>query len=164
VSNLTYYLLWLGAGLAIIAVISAAITRHSRLRVMRRLKAQELLDALPHYSEWMAVQRGSAFLLADMQDASALSEMAATQEYWFPELSGEMACLFAVHNRVLQLLASQRRLRLQDPEAWLELDHEAGFTELWREQLGAMHALAEKLRPVAGAGEAARPTGTTSPA
>jgi hypothetical protein len=37
VSNLSYYLLWLVAGLLAIAAVSAGITRRLRLRMLRRL-------------------------------------------------------------------------------------------------------------------------------
>jgi len=117
-SNFAYYLLWLAAGLVIIAVISAVITRHLRLRVLRRLKAVEVMGALSRYSEWVAAQRYCNFFQGDAPEVGPpLQEVRATGQQWFPELGAQAQELFAVHARLVEFLGSQQTLRLQDPEA-----------------------------------------------
>jgi hypothetical protein len=164
VSNLAYYLIWLAAGLTAVAIASAAIALRLKSRVMRRVKASELLDALTRYSGWLAAQRAAAFF-PDDTDAPPLAEIAAIGRQWFPDLSGEMTGVLAVHERVLAFSSAQKRLRLQDPEAWLELDHEARFAELWREHLRAVQMLDARLRLATAAEDAgARQAGKASPA
>ena len=164
-SNSTYYLLWLAAGLVIVAVISALISRNLRLRVMRRLKATEMLDALARYSEWVAAQRGTLLFHGQVRDDSgALREVRTIAQQWFPELSAYALQVFAAHQSLLDFLSAQQVLRQQDPEAWLESDHDAGFLEQWRQHLLAVHLIADKLMLVSGAAGAAHQPGTASPA
>jgi hypothetical protein len=147
VSNLQYYLLWLAGGLVIVAAVSAFITQRLRRSLIRRLKAVELLDALSRYSEWIAAQRRNLLFQGDVQeDASAVAEMRAIVWQWFPDLEGATAQVFAVHTRLIGFLASQQALRLQDPEAWLESDHDLRFLEQWRELDAAVERMAQELR------------------
>lgn len=164
-SNTTYYLAWLAAGLAIIAVLSAAITRHLRLRMLRRMKAAELLDALAGYTGWIAAQRRAAFFQGDAQEGdSPLREVRIIQRDWFPELSEEAAQLFDVHARLIDFLWTQQMLRLKDAEAWLESDHDTRFMLLWRLHRQAAQAASEKLRLLVCGGERGPEAESTFPA
>jgi len=152
VSNFSYYLLWLAGGLLAIALISAVIARHLRLRLLRRLKAAQMLDALGRYSDWVAAQRRTVFFqgYAREKDAS-LHEAHVIGRQWFPELGVEAAEIFAVHARLIDFLWAQQMLRLSDPEGWLESDYDAQFMDLWRLHLRALEGTVEKLRLAAGA-------------
>jgi hypothetical protein len=151
VSNATYYLAWLAAGLVLTAITSAAITRHLRRRVERRVKAVELLDALARYSGWVTAQRRIAFFQGEAQDSDLpLQELCVIQQRWFPELSQEMAQLLAVHAGLVDFLRVQQALRLKDAEAWLESDHDGRFMEFWRSHRHAVHATGEKVKLVTG--------------
>lgn len=150
-SNLSYYLLWLAGGLLAIAIISAGVARHLRLRLLRRLKAAQVLDALARYSDWVAAQGRTAFFQGDVRsEDSPLQEIRVFRQQWFPELSAEAAEIFAVHARIIDFLWTQQTLRMSDPEAWLESDHEKQFEDLWRLHLRAVDDIVEKLRLVAG--------------
>ena len=151
-SNASYYLLWLAGGLPAIAVISAIIARHLRQRLLRRLKAAQVLDALARYSDWVAAQRRTPFFQGDAREQdSPLEEIHQIGQQWFPELAAESAEIFAVHARLIDFLWTQQMLRLSDPEAWLESDHDGRFMELWRLHLRAVYGVVEKLKVVAGA-------------
>lgn len=158
-SNLSYYLLWLAGGLLAIAILSAGITRHLRLRLLRRLKAVQVLDALARYSDWVAAQGRALFFQGDVgEEESPLEEVRRINRQWLPELSAEAAEIFAVHSRLIDFLWTQQMLRVSDPEAWLESDHEKQFMDLWRMHLRAMNEAVEKLKLVAGVSDAARQT------
>jgi hypothetical protein len=163
VSNYEYYLLWLVAGLVIVAIMSAVVVRHLRLRVLRRVKSAELLDALARYAEWVAAQR-AAVSEADAPEDTALGEVRALAQEWFPELSTETEKIFALHSQFIVLLSDQRLLRQRDPEAWLESDHDVQFMELWRSQLSAVQTAALKLEEVVGATDTDQESGRASPA
>jgi heme exporter protein D len=164
VSRFAYYLVWLAVGLAIIAVISALITRQLRRRVMRRLKAVEMLDALMRYSEWVASQRTTLLFNGALQEgASGLGEVCALGRRWFPDLSAQLAQICTVHARLIEFLAGQQALRQQDPETWLESDPEARFLEHWRQHVGPVQQVLAKLRLTAEGAEAG-PQGTIFPA
>ena len=164
-SRFAYYLLWLAVGLVIVAIISALITRHLKRRVMRRLMAAELMDALMRYSDWVAGQRTNLrFDGALQEEASGLGEMRALRQQWFPDLSVQAAQLCTVHARLVEFLTGQQALRLQDPEAWLESDHEARFLEHWRQHVAAMQQMLDKLRQTAEGVEAEPGGGTIFPA
>lgn len=164
-SNFEYYLLWLVAGLVIIAIVSAFITRRLRRSVMRRLKAVELLDALGRYSEWVAAQRRSLLFQGDLQEnASALTEVRAIAQQWFSDLAAPAAQVFAVHTRLVEFLSAQQALRLQDPEAWLESDHDLRFLEQWQEHGVAVQRMAQQLSLVCDPAQAAREPQRTSAA
>lgn len=150
-SNFAYFSLWLAAALVVIAFISAAIAKHLRLRELRREQAVKMLDALARYSDWVASQRRSTFFQGEDRETQSPLEVARTIRVgWFPELSTEMVELFVVHNRLIDFLWPQQLLRLKDPEAWLESDHDKRFMELWRQHRYAIHTLADKLQLVAG--------------
>lgn len=146
-SAAAYYVFCLVVGLVVIAIASALITRQLRRREERRLKAAELLDVLARYSEWVAAQGRVLFFQADTQDSTdqALHELGAIQQEWFPELREEADQLFAVHSRLMAFLMEQRRLRMKDPEAWLESDQDTGYLMLWREHCMAVQALELRL-------------------
>jgi hypothetical protein len=157
-------MLWLPVGLLIVAIISGAITWQLKRRVMRRLKAEELLDALARYSEWLVAQRAMSFFAGEPHDGSPVNEIVALRQQWFPELSAETRAFLAVHQRVLAFVSAQQRMRLQDPETWLELDHEARFMELWRAHLAAVNTLAAKLEQAAASAGETPARRTASPA
>lgn len=145
-SPIAYYLAWLAAGLAAAAVASAAITRRLRLRVLRRARAVDLLDALARYCGWVAAQQhGYVFEGGAQGDEPALHEVRAIQREWFPELADDVAQLLEVHGRMIDFLWAQQVLRLRDTEAWLESDYEARYARLWQSHRIAADALAGKL-------------------
>ncbi|MBA3772053.1 MAG: hypothetical protein H0X13_06095 [Ramlibacter sp.] len=150
-SNFTYYLLWLAGGLVAIAIISATIAGPVHQRLLRRVKAVEVLAALGRYSDWVAAQQRTPFFQGDAHDESPLQEVHKLRQQWFPELSAEAAEILSVHARMIDFLWTQQLLRLSDPEAWLESDHDRLFIELWRLHARAVYAAADKLRRVAGA-------------
>lgn len=161
-SYVEYYLLWLLGGLAVTAIVSALITQRLRRRVMRRLKAVELLDALGRYSEWVAAQRRNLLFQGDVrEDACVLGEVRAIVRQWFPDLTAAAAQVFAVHTRLVEFLSAQQALRLQDPEAWLESDHDVRFVEQWRELDSAVERLARQLKLVGGFAAAGPEPGRT---
>jgi hypothetical protein len=150
VSPLAYHALWLALALIGIAAASALIARHLRVRELRRTRAEEMLDALARYSEWVAAQRRAAAFKGEPPGPQAPLEQArALRSAWFPELSGGMLELLALHEQLLEFLWRQQLLRLQDPELWLESDHDRQFMELWRAHRLAVHRLADRLRLVA---------------
>lgn len=164
-SNTTYYLASLAAGLAIVAALSAAITRHVRSRALRRVAAAQLLEALAAYSGWVAAQRRAAFFEGDSRDGGwVLRDVRRIQREWFPELSSEAAELFDVHARLIDFLWSQQLMRLSDAEAWLDSDHEARFSQLWELQRNAARLAAAKLELLAGHNGPAWPVESTHPA
>lgn len=164
-SNASYYMLWLAGGLLAIAIVSAGIARHLHRRLLRRLRAVRMLDALARYSDWVAAQRHTAFFQGDARDEeSPLQEVHQMSRQWFPELSGQSAEIFAVHARLIDFLWTQQLLRLSDPEAWLESDHDGRFMDLWRLHLRAVQGIVEKLKLVAGADVLGQEPGTTFPA
>ena len=57
-----------------------------------------------------------------------------------------LVALLESHGRFIEFLWSQQALRLRDPEAWLDSDHDKRFMVLWRDHRGAVHALADRLR------------------
>ncbi|MDP3759762.1 MAG: hypothetical protein Q8R01_04505 [Ramlibacter sp.] len=164
-SNTAYYLAWLAAGLALIAVASAAITRHLRLRVLRRVKAAQLLEALASYTGWIAAQRRAGFFQGEAHEGdSPLQVVRTIQRDSFPELSEEVAQLLEVHAHLIDFLWTQQMLRLKDAEVWFDSDHDARFMQLWREHRAATQGTAEKLRAIAGGDEPAIESKATFPA
>lgn len=150
-SNTTYYLVWLGAGLAIISALSAVIAWHLRWRAMRRVKAAQLLEALEGYTVWIGVQRRATLFGGDATAGdSPLREARFVQREWFPELASEMVELFDAHARLIDFLRGQQLLRMKDAEAWLETDGETQFLQLWRLHRVAAEAAIDKLRQLAG--------------
>jgi hypothetical protein len=150
VSNTVYYSIWLIAALVTIALISAMIVRSLRLREFRRQKALELFDALGRYSDWVAAQRRAAFFEGEGEEASsALEQARRIKQDWFPELAADLVEILVVHNRLVDFLWNQQLLRLRDPEAWLESDHDTRFLELWRQHRDALECVEMKLRALA---------------
>lgn len=160
-SNLAYYMYWLAGGLAVIAVLSAVISRHLK----RRMKAAEALDALERYSYWVTASRRALFFQGDVQVGnSPVEEVEAIRQECFPELAVDAARINLVHSRLVQFFASQQRQRLRDAESWLDSDHDRQFTELWDEHVHAVSAITQKLKPLVDEGESSQETGTISPA
>lgn len=146
-SSTQYYLLWLAVGLVLTAAASAIITWQMRQRVLRRLAAAELLDALARYSEWVAAQGRVVFFEDDAPQATdpQLQEVRTVQRRWFPELSQQAEQLYCVHDRLVDFLLNQRKLRLRDFEAWLESDQDAAYMQLWQQHCWAVQAMEERL-------------------
>ncbi len=150
-SLLQYHALWIAIALSGIAVASAVIAHRLRLRELRRLQAEQALQALARYCEWLAAQRRAAVFQGEpAPGASALVRLCALQQSAFPELCGATVALLLVHARMLDFLWRQQWLRDGDTDAWLESDHDARFLALWREHGAAVHELAERLRERAG--------------
>lgn len=142
----TYLAAWLLAALLAIAVLSWLLARFRRRQDMRRQQAQQFLQALQRYSEWVCSQRLAAVFQGEgAEAAAALDEACTIRVAWFPELAGDMAELLAVHSRILHFLATQQALWLRDPEHWLESDHDTRFLALWRQHRYALQALLAKL-------------------
>jgi hypothetical protein len=153
-SHTAYYLAWLAAGLALIAVASATIARYLRRRSLRRANAVQLLEALANYSDWITAQRRVAYFEGDAQQGeSPLQDVRDIQREWFPELSEDIAQLFQIHAQLIDFLWAQQMLRLKDTEAWFESDDDVRFMQLWRSHRDAAQAAAEKLKALAGVAE-----------
>lgn len=150
-SALQYHALWLALALAIIAVASGVIARRLSWNELHRRQAEEALDALACYSEWLAVQRRAVRFAGDAPVAhSVLVQLRELQQAGFPQLAPATVDLLEVHARMLDFLWRQQHLRATDPEAWLESDHDSRFLALWREHQAAVHRLAAQLRERAG--------------
>jgi hypothetical protein len=150
-SNLEYYLLWLAVGLVVIAAVSAVIAWRLRRRVMRRVKSAELLDALSRHTEWVAAQHRALLLQGGARaDDAPLEEVCAISAQWFPELRPDTRRLLAVDSHLRAFHRAQRRLRLQDAEAWLDSDYDTRFVTLWREHLAATQPIIDKVPGLAG--------------
>lgn len=148
--GLLYHASWIAVALALIAGASAWLSRRWRLRETRRQAAEEALDALARYSEWLAAQRHGQFS-GDRTDAAApLARVRALQQASFPELAPVLVQLLELHARLLDFLWRQQLLQVRDPEGWLESDHDGRFMVLWREHRTLVHALAETLRRCVG--------------
>jgi hypothetical protein len=148
--TLPYLLGFLLAALAAVGLLSAALTRYQRRHDFRRVQAERLLHALHRYSEWVREQRLAAVFQGEGRDAAAALDDACTIRLaWFPALGGDMAELMAVHNRLLNFLATQHALWLRDPEGWLASDHDGRFMALWRQHRIALHALSGRLQEAA---------------
>lgn len=153
-SNTAYYVAWFTAGLALIAIASAAIVWYLRLRVLRRLKAVQLLDALATYTGWVDAQRRAPFFQGESEEVvSPLQEVHAIQRDWFPELSDEATQLFEVHAHLIDFLWGQQMLRLRDAEAWFESDADERFMQLWRSHRDVAEAAEKKLKKAASLAE-----------
>lgn len=134
------------AALALAAALSGWITRHQHRREARHLQAVQLAEALARHAAWVASQRRNAtFVLNEDVAEAALRQASQIQARAFPDLAREWAAVRDVHARLLAFLASQQRLRLADPEAWLESDHDARFLALWHEHQQVLEALTRRL-------------------
>ena len=150
-SLLQYHALWIAIALSGIAMASALITHRLRMRELRRLQAEQALEALARYCEWLAGQRRAPVFQGELPpERSPLVQLCALQQAAFPELGRPTVALLLVHARMLDFLWRQQGLRDGDTEAWLESDHDARFLALWREHGAAVHELAVRLRDRAG--------------
>jgi hypothetical protein len=148
---LLYHATWVSAALVVIAVASAWLSRRRLVRDLRRQHAEDALEALAAYSEWLAAQRRHAAFQGDRTDAAApLSRLRQLQQASFPELAPALVQLFDLHARLLDFLWRQQMLRVRDPEAWLESDHDGRFMGLWREHRDVVHGVAQRLRSRTG--------------
>lgn len=151
VSALAYHALWLAFALVATALASAVIAHRLRRRDLRRQAAEHALEALARDSEWLAAQRRNpGFQGEQLADGAPLLQLRQLQQAWFPELGAPMEQLLEVHARVLDFLWKQQLLRVRDPEAWLESDHDSEFMARWRDHQLAVHRLAALLRERAG--------------
>jgi len=149
-ADTTYLAACLLGALVPIGILSWLLASYRRRSDLRRVQAQQLLLSLQRYSDWVCAQRLAAVFQGEGADAAAALDQACTIRLaWFPELSGDMAELLAVHNRLINFLGTQQSLWLRDPEHWLESDHDKRFMALWRQHRGALQALLEKLEDVA---------------
>lgn len=64
--------------------------------------------------------------------------------------------MFAVHRRVAALLRMRERLRMADPEAWLDGAYDTALMRLWRERCAIVQAMERQLLAVACTSEALR--------
>ena len=146
-SALAYYLLWLVAGLLVVALLSAGLTGRLQRRVQRGGEALQMLDALSRYAVWAAAQhRNIAFeLQRDVPDA-ALGEAQLLQVRSFPDLQAPLEDLLAVDRRLSEFLREQRLLRQSDPEGWLDSDFDLQHEHLWRSHQAAVVALGLRLQ------------------
>lgn len=150
-STLQYHALWLAVALAGIAVASAVIAWRQTRGELRCRQAEEALDALARYAEWVAQQRRAVRFAGEAPSGhAALVQARQLQQAGFPDLAPAMVDLLEVHARMLDFLWRQQQLRAADPEAWLESDHDSRFLALWREHQTAVHRLAAQLRDRAG--------------
>jgi len=150
-SSLLYHATWIAVALAVIAGASAWLSRRRLLRDLRRQHAEDALEGLAAYAEWLATQRRSAAFQGDRTDANApLLRVRVAQQAAFPELAPALVQLLELHARLLDFLWRQQVLRTRDPEAWLESDHDARFMALWREHREVVHGMAQRLRSQAG--------------
>lgn len=143
--------MWLTAGLLLVAVFSAAITWHLRRTLYRRQKAAELLEIVSLQSVWIEAQQSTnVFALEEPDENAPLQSIVDITQRWFPELSLQAQALAEAQGRLVEFSNTQKILRHEDTEAWLESDHEMQFARLWREHTGALNALTAKLEVVAG--------------
>ena len=148
--NTTYLAACLLVALLAIGVLSWLLARYRRRSDLRRGQAQQLLQALQRYSDWVCAQRLAAVFQGEGPEAAAALDRACTiRQSWFPELSGDMAELLAVHNRLINFLGTQQALWLRDPEHWLESEHDKRFMALWYQHRSALQALLGKLEQAA---------------
>jgi len=149
--GLLYHASWIAVALAVIAIASAWLARRRLLRDTRREHAEDALEALATYSEWVAAQRRQAMFQGDRTDGSApLVRVRGAQQAAFPELAPALVRLLEMHARLLDFLWRQQLLRTRDPEAWLESDHDGRFMALWSEHRDIVHGMAERLRSQVG--------------
>ncbi|MDB5857829.1 MAG: hypothetical protein JWQ76_1518 [Ramlibacter sp.] len=145
-----YFAAWVLAALVLIGLLSAVLARTRGRQDLRRLQAEKLNQALERYSAWVCAQRLAAVFNGESAEAAAaLDEACTTRMAWFPELSGDMAELTAVHNRLVNFLHTQQALWLRDPERWIESEHDHRFLALWRQHRLALEVLHDKLQQVA---------------
>jgi hypothetical protein len=141
-TEVAYYLLWLLAGLLVVALVSASLTGSLHHREARGSTALQLLDALSRYAVWAAAQhRNAGFALRQDVADVALRDARELQTQAFPELALPLDDLLEVDRRLRVFLREQQDLRCADPEAWLESNHQLRLAQLWRSHQAALAAL-----------------------
>ena len=137
-----YYLVWLLAALALIALSSAIVV----LRARRRSGARALADALSRYATWMAAQRGQLTMDIGRELAeSALHEAQALQARDFPQLAPTLQALLATDRKLTHWLQRQKHLRHRNPETWLALQAERYSRQLLRAQDDTLDEMRRRL-------------------
>lgn len=150
-SGLLYHASWIGVALALIAGASGWLSHQWRRRETRRQHAEQAVDALARYAEWLAAQRRPGQFTGDRTDAAApLAQVRAAVQAAFPEQLPALVQLLELHARLVDFLWRQHLLQLRDPEGWLVSDHDGRFMALWREHREVVHALADTLRGRSG--------------
>lgn len=145
-SSFHYHLLWLLAGLALVALISAALTRRLRRHTQRQVQARALLDALARYAVWVAVQRSGGIVEPDRAMAeAALREARELQERGFPALRPALQALLESDRRLHAFVREQQALRVHDPEAWLDSQPATVATDPWQDHTHALQSLMEEV-------------------
>jgi len=140
------YALCLVAGLVLAAAVSAAITWHLRRRELRREHVLVLMQALTRYADWLAAQRGGAGLSPHRELADrALLAASRAQGRWFPQLRADLSRLLEADGQLESFVYRQQQLRMSDPEAWLESNHESRFAHLLRQQDKGVERLLRRL-------------------
>lgn len=148
---LAYYLLWLVAGLLVVALLSAGLTDRLRRHEQRGCQALQLLDALSRYAVWAAAQhRNPAFELQRAVPDAALREAQSVQAQAFPELQAPLADLLTADRRLHDFLRDQQQWRQSDPEAWLDSDQAFQHEQLWHSHQAALAALTLRLQEETG--------------
>ena len=149
--GLLYHASWIAVVLVLVAGASGWLSTRLRVRETRRQHAEEALDALARYSEWLAAQRRHPqFQGTPLTGTAPLARLRGLQQACFPDLAPALVDLLEVHARLVDFLWRQHVLQLRDLEGWLESDHDRRFMALWREHRQAVHGLAECLRSRAG--------------
>lgn len=149
-SSFHYHLLWLLAGLAIVALISAALTRRLRRHAQRQAQARALLDALARYAVWVAMQHSSSAVEPDRTMAdTALREACELQARCFPALRPALEALLEGDRRLHAFVREQQTLRMHDPEAWLDSQPAAVAPDLWQDHTHTLQALMQETEAAA---------------
>lgn len=149
-SSFHYHLLWLLAGLALVALISATLTRRLRRHAQRHAQARTLLDALTRYAVWVAVQRSGGVVESDRAIAeAALREAGDLQARWFPALRPALETLIESDRRLHAFVREQQALRVHDPEAWLDSQPAAVATDLWQDHTHTLQSLIQETETAA---------------
>lgn len=150
-TGLLYHASWIAVALAVTAVASGWLSFQWRRRETRRHHAEQAIEGLARYAEWLAAQRRPGQFTGDRHDAAApLVQVRACLQACFPELLPALVQLLELHARLVDFLWRQQLLQLRDPEGWLVSDHDGRFMALWREHRDVVHALADTLRGQSG--------------
>ncbi|MFD0666910.1 hypothetical protein ACT80S_04260 [Ramlibacter sp. MAHUQ-53] len=140
-TGLAYHLAWMGLGLLLAAGLSAWLVARVGQHARREAQARGLLSALRLYALWLAAQRsglGGAVERASV--AAALRRAQACAGPLGPRVARAVADLAQADDAIERLSHRQRSLRRDDPEAWLDSDHEAQLAALRQRQEAALQA------------------------
>lgn len=139
---LAYHLAWMALGLLLAAALSGWLVARLRHRLQHAAQARGLLAALRLYALWLAAQRsGLAGAIERGPALAALRRAQALAGRLGPPLPAAMEQVLAGDAAIERFSRRQQALRWQDPEAWLDSDHEAQLGALWQRQEGALQAL-----------------------